>query len=109
MIRLFHYLVFLPIPHHQVDRLLKAPVEAIEAFVLVRRSRTLVHFIMKDRFSHRLPRLEALVIDFLLQEFEDLLALGFCAVVASTVIISEVTRLINFYNKRKRSAYTLNQ
>ena len=93
MIRLFHYLVFLPIPHHQVDRLLKAPVEAIEAFVLVRRSRTLVHFIMKDRFSHRLPRLE--VIDFLLQEFEDLLALGFCAVVASTVIICEVTRLID--------------
>lgn len=39
MIRLFDNTVFvLLIPHHLVDLLLKAPVEAVESFVLVRRS-----------------------------------------------------------------------
>ena len=46
--RLFDNMVFLLIPHHLVNLILKAPVEAIEAFVLVRRSRALVQFILKD-------------------------------------------------------------
>ena len=47
VIRLFDNKVLLLIPHHLDNLILKAPVEAVEASVLARRSRAL-EFIMKD-------------------------------------------------------------